>query len=57
MIKSFLVSVLVVLCTGIFAQQPDWKKRQGAGGYGDGQSPFKVTGQVLDAKTVNHWSM
>lgn len=51
MMKSFLVTVLVVLGTVMFAQQPDWKKRQGAGGFGDGQSPFKVTGQVMDAQS------
>ncbi len=48
--KSFLVTVLMILGTVMVSQQPDWKKRQGAGGYGDGQSPFKVTGQVLDAQ-------
>ncbi|GJM30220.1 MAG: TonB-dependent receptor [Cyclobacteriaceae bacterium] len=47
--RAFLISIFILVSTGVFAQQPNAQRRPGTGA--NGQSPFKVTGQVLDAET------
>jgi len=44
--KSFLWPALMLICTGLLAQQPNAARSTNGG-----QSPFKVSGQIKDAET------
>ena len=46
--KPFLISIFILFFTVAVAQQPDRQRGQGGP---NGQSPFKVTGTVLDAES------
>ena len=48
--RILIISILALLSSGVMAQQ-DSQRRGGGERFGNGQAPFKVTGQVLDADT------